>query len=207
MFFHYFSRFHALTCATWALEHLSHLLSAIHVNKMPKNLYKFIHGFYPRPSPSLFLIGPPLPPGGPSIAGLSRVLFGACGTEGFVISHREKEIVLHVLYKITEQCIIVYLSRKKCCIGDSAFAIVDLPNVGAPPTVLAILLWILFFIQKKSIESICSLVSIFFQNTDIEVRPEHGKILNSTIFSSRVSNTISEWLIWSRYIFFIIFCL
>ena len=51
-------------------------------------------------------------------------------------------------------------------------------------TVLAILLWILFFLQKKSMESTCSLVNyIFFQYTETEVSLEHWKTLKSSIFS------------------------
>ena len=50
-------------------------------------------------------------------------------------------------------------------------------------TVLAILLWILFFLQKSRLNPFVHLSIIFFQYTDTEVRLEHWKTLNSSIFS------------------------
>ena len=57
------------------------------------------------------------------------------------------------------------------------------PCLSVQTTVLAISLWILFFLRKKSIESICLLVNYIFLYTDTKLRLEHWKALNSSIFS------------------------
>ena len=52
-----------------------------------------------------------------------------------------------------------------------------------------------FFYKKSQMNPFVHLSNVFFfQYTDTEVRLENWKTLNSAILSSRVSNSILEWL-------------